>query len=105
MENQDNEEKRSSLNPQRRRTRAVGLAAFREESKEDRDGEDEMDGINEYSMIAVKRPSELESKLNSRKSKSFISVKNELCFLRFEKIPSRTDGGSSPDEDAPSKSR
>ena len=71
MENQDNEEKRSSLNPQRRRTRAAGLAAFREESREDRDGEDETGGINEYSMIAVQRPSEMT--LNSRGQESVLS--------------------------------
>ena len=73
MKNQDNEEKRSSLNPQRRRTRAAGLAALREKSKEERDDEDEMDGTNEYSMIAVQRPSEMTSTLNSRGQESVLS--------------------------------
>ena len=74
MDNKDNEEKRSSLNPQRRRTRAAGLAAFREESREDRDVEDEMDDNDErFSMIAVQRPSEMTTTVNSRGQESVLS--------------------------------
>ena len=101
MDNQNQEEKRSSLNPQRRRTRAAGLTAFREESREDRDEEDEMDHDSGFSMIAVQRASEMTCGQNGRGQDSVLSELPNLgnsrvgrlydsLFLRYEKISSRT---------------
>ena len=73
MDNQNQEEKRSSLNPQRRRTRAAGLTAFREESREDRDEEDEMDHDSGFSMIAVQRANEITCGQNGRGQDSVLS--------------------------------
>ena len=61
----------SSLNPQRRRTRAAGLTAFREESREDRDEEEDDNGG--FSMIAVQRPSEMTCGLTGRGQDSVLS--------------------------------
>ena len=69
MDNQE-QEQRSSLNiPQRRRTRAAGLTAFREESREDRDEADDMDDVS----IAIQRPSEMTFGIESRGKESILS--------------------------------
>ena len=110
MDNQNQEEKRSSLNPQRRRTRAAGLMAFREESREDRDEEDEMDNDNRFSMIAVQRASEMTCGENVRAQGSVLSElpnlgnsrvarSYDLFFLRSEKISCWSCRGSSADDE------